>query len=178
MPPRSDRRSRHQSPTSARPAARSAWRSRADISRSRPCPGRSRNRTRTTIGAPLLPAAVRGLAADPIAAHRDQRLATVRPECGDDVGRARTPVETGKDGFLDIQSIHQRDGVEREHGRLAVPESIVGEKARCSVAAQVWDDHPVAGRRQQRRDLGKAVNVIGPAVQKNDRGTSTGPASA
>ena len=37
------------------------------------------------------------------------------------------------------------------------------------MAAQMRDDHPVARRRQQRGDIDKAVNVVGPAVQKDDR---------
>jgi len=39
------------------------------------------------------------------------------------------------------------------------------------VAAQIRDDHPVAVRRQQRRNVDIALNVVGPAVQKNDRRT-------
>ena len=42
-----------------------------------------------------------GLAADQIAAHRDERLAALRPERRDDVGRARAPVEAGDDRPLD-----------------------------------------------------------------------------
>jgi hypothetical protein len=42
------------------------------------------------------------------------------------------------------------------------------------MAAQVRDDHPVAGRRQRRSDIDIAVNVVGPAVQKNDRTTAGG----
>ena len=45
------------------------------------------------------------------------------------------------------------------------------EKAGRPVAAQVRDDHPVALRRQQRGDVDVAVDVVGPAVQQDDRGT-------
>ena len=43
------------------------------------------------------------------------------------------------------------------------------KKARRAVAAQVGHDHAVAGRRQQRRDVDEAVDVVGPAVQEDDR---------
>jgi hypothetical protein len=35
--------------------------------------------------------------------------------------------------------------------------------------SQVRNDHPVAGRRQQRRHVDIGVDVVRPAVQKNDR---------
>ena len=52
---------------------------------------------------------------------------------------------------------------------LAVAERFTRKKARRAIAAQIRDDHPVARRRQQRGDIDIAVNVVGPAVQKNDR---------
>ena len=57
---------------------------------------------------------------------------------------------------------------------LAVAERFTGKKARRAIAAQIRDDHPVARRRQQRGDIDIAVNVVGPAVQKNDRRTIGG----
>ena len=59
--------------------------------------------------------------------------------------------------------------VDGERRRLAVAERVARKKARRAVAAQIRNDHAVARRRQQRRDIDKAVNVVGPAVQKNDR---------
>jgi hypothetical protein len=41
-------------------------------------------------------------------------------------------------------------------------------------AAQIRDDHPVAFRRKPRRNVDKAVNVVGPAVQQQDRRTTGG----
>src|SRR5918993_198215 len=41
-------------------------------------------------------------------------------------------------------------------------------------AALMWDDRPVACLRQQRRHIDVAVNVVGPAVQKNYRRTIGG----
>src|SRR4029077_14171929 len=46
----------------------------------------------------------------------------------------------------------------------------VALKSRRAIAAQVRDDHPAARRRQQRRDIDIAVNIVGPAVQKNNDG--------
>ena len=42
------------------------------------------------------------------------------------------------------------------------------QEARRAVAAQMRHDHTVALRRQQRGDVDKAVNVVGPAVQQED----------
>ena len=111
------------------------------------------------------------LAADQIAAHGDQRLAALRPERRDDVGRPRSPVKTGEDRLLDLERIHQGDDIDRDRRLLAVPERVARKKARRAIAAQIGDDHPVARRRQQRGDIDIAVNVVGPAMQKNDRGT-------
>ena len=63
----------------------------------------------------------------------------------------------------------QRDRVERERRLLAVADRLVGEEAGRSEAAEVGDDHPVAGRRQQGNDVGVAVDVVRPAVQQDDR---------
>ena len=63
----------------------------------------------------------------------------------------------------------QRDRVERERRLLAVADRLVGEEACRSEAAEVGDDHPVARRRQQRNDVGEAVDVVRPAVQQDDR---------
>jgi hypothetical protein len=40
--------------------------------------------------------------------------------------------------------------------------------------SKIGDDHAVARRSQYRCDVDKAVNVVGPAVEKNDRGTIGG----
>ena len=109
------------------------------------------------------------LAADQIAAHGDHGLAALRPERRDDVGGPRAPIEAGEDRLLDLESIHQGDDVDGERRRLAIAERLARKKTRRAVAAQIRDDHPVARRRQQRRDIDVAVNVVGPAVQKNDR---------
>ena len=47
------------------------------------------------------------LAADQIAAHRDQGLAALRPQRRDDVGGARAPIEAGEGRLLDLERIHQ-----------------------------------------------------------------------
>ena len=58
--------------------------------------------------------------------------------------------------------------------RLAVADRVARQKPRRAIAAQIGHDHPVARRRQQRRDIDKAVNVVGPAMQKNDGGSVGG----
>ena len=109
------------------------------------------------------------LAADQIAAHGDHGLAALRPERRDDVGGPRAPIAAGDDRLLDLERIHQGDDIDGDRRRLAVAERFARKKARRAVAAQIRDDHPVARRRQQRRDIDIAVDVVGPAVQKNDR---------
>ena len=57
----------------------------------------------------------------------------------------------------------------RDHGLLAIADRVGRQKARRAVATQIGDDHPVAGRRQQGRDIDEAVDVVRPAVQQDDR---------
>src|SRR5260370_24551682 len=73
-----------------------------------------------------------------------------------------------------FRSIHQSDDVERDRRLLAIPERSARKKARRAIAAQIRDDHPVARRCQQRGHIDIAVNVVGPAVQKNDCRTTGG----
>src|SRR5947208_717364 len=66
-----------------------------------------------------------GLAADQIAAHGDQRLATLRPERSNDVGRPCAPVETSDDGLFDLERVQQRDRIVRKHRLLSIPRGLV-----------------------------------------------------
>ena len=68
------------------------------------------------------------------------------------------------------QRISQGNGIDGDHRLLAIAGRIGGKKSRRAIAAQVRDDHPAARRRQQRRDIDIAVNIVGPAVQKNNDG--------
>jgi len=43
-----------------------------------------------------------------------------------------------------------------------------------TIAAQIRDDHAIPDRRQQQSDIDEAVNVVGPAVEKNDSGPVCG----
>src|ERR671921_1915926 len=61
-------------------------------------------------------------AADQITTHGDQGLAALWPECRDDVGRPRSPITTGDGSLLDLESIHQGDGIDSEDRLLAIPE--------------------------------------------------------
>ena len=78
------------------------------------------------------------------------------------------PIKTGEDRLLDFQGIHEIDDVERHHGLLAIPKRLSRKKARGAETAQVGDDHPVSLRGQQRSYVDVAVDVVGPALQKND----------
>src|SRR5439155_11353405 len=111
------------------------------------------------------------LAADQVTAHGDRGLAALGPERRHDVDRPRSPIETSERRLLNLEGIHQSDDIDSDRRRLAVPERFTREKARRAVPAQIRDDHPVSRRRQQWSDIDKAVNVVGPAVQKNERRT-------
>ena len=75
------------------------------------------------------------LAADQITAHGHHGLAALGPERRDDVGGPRSPIETGEDRLLDLESIHQGDEIDGDRRRLAVAERFAREKARRAVAA-------------------------------------------
>src|SRR4029077_10088430 len=68
----------------------------------------------------------------------------------------------------------QSDGIDGNRRRLAVAERCVRQEARRATAAHIRDDHPVALRGQQRRDVEKTVNVVGPAMKENDDGAIAG----
>ena len=57
----------------------------------------------------------------------------------------------------------------RDRRLLAVSDGVARKKTRRAIAAQIRHDHAVARRRQQRRDIDKAVDVVWPAVQQDDR---------
>jgi hypothetical protein len=46
-------------------------------------------------------------------------------QCRDDVGRPRPPIKTGEDWLVDLESIHEGDGIDRERRRLAIPERVI-----------------------------------------------------
>src|SRR6266511_6142533 len=63
-------------------------------------------------------------AADQIPTHRHHGLAALGPQRRDDVGGPRPPIKTGDDRLLDLERIHQRDGVDRKRRLLAVSERL------------------------------------------------------
>src|SRR5262249_34458444 len=62
--------------------------------------------------------------ANQVPAHRDHGRAALWPERGDDVGRPRSPIITGDDRLLNLESIHQRDDIEREYRLLAIAQGL------------------------------------------------------
>src|SRR5271165_7547806 len=50
-------------------------------------------------------------AGDQITAQGDKGLAALRPKCRDDIGRPSSPVITGDDRLLDLESIHHGNGI-------------------------------------------------------------------
>src|SRR5262249_16844258 len=106
------------------------------------------------------------LTANQIAADRNQGLAALGPQRGDDVGSARTPIEAGQDWPLYVKRIHERDDIDGDRRGLTLAAGVGGKKSRRAVAADEGHDHAITDRRQSRRDIDKTVNVIWPAVQQ------------
>ena len=96
-------------------------------------------------------------------------LAALRPKRRDDVRSARTPVESGHDRALDLEGVHEGDDVEGQRRLLAVADSLLRQERRRAVAAEIRDEHAVPSSREQRDDLGVAVDVVRPAMQKDNR---------
>jgi hypothetical protein len=59
-----------------------------------------------------------------ISADGDERLAALRPERRNDVGRPSAPIKTGKRRLLDLQGIHQGDDIDRKRRRLAIAHAV------------------------------------------------------
>src|SRR5207237_10845049 len=74
------------------------------------------------------------LAADQVAAHGYERLASLWPERRDDVCSSRPPIKAGKDRTIDFQHIHQCNGIERQGRGLAVANRLVGKKRGGAIA--------------------------------------------
>src|SRR5262249_52449860 len=111
------------------------------------------------------------LAANQITAHRDQALAALGPERGHDVCAARSPIESGENGLLDVERIHEGDEIGSQSGWLAVAKRRTGQETRRAVAAKVRDDHPVASGGEQRHDIDEAMDVVRPSMQQNGYGS-------
>ena len=74
----------------------------------------------------------RFLAADQIAADGDQRLAALGPQRRDDVGRPRAPIKAGEDRLVDLERVHQGDGVDRDRRLLAVADRVARTESASS----------------------------------------------
>jgi hypothetical protein len=112
--------------------------------------------------------------AEQIAAHGNHGLGALRPEDRQSVGGPSAPIETADDGLVDVQDVHQGDGVGGKCRRLSIANRGIGQETRRPVAAQERDDDAIALVREQRRDIDEAVNVVGPAMQEQHRGTVAG----
>src|SRR5215813_3958971 len=108
------------------------------------------------------------LIADEIAAHRHHGLGTLWPERCEDIGGPRSPVKAGENRLLDLESVKKVLEIGGERRWLAIPDRLIRKEARAAIAAQVRSNRPKACRSQQRRDINEGVNVVWPAVQKDD----------
>src|SRR5262249_42230823 len=111
------------------------------------------------------------LIADQVTAHGNQGFRALRPKHREDSGIPRSPIEAGEDRFFDLESIQKVLEIDRKCRRLAVPNRRTRKKPRCAVTAKVRNDHPVAGRGQPGGDINEAMDVVRPAMQKDDNGT-------
>lgn len=75
-------------------------------------------------------------------------------------------VEAAHDRLVDAESVHQRDRIDGQRGLLPVTRRITGKEARRAVPPEVGDEHAVPGRGERRRDVGVAVDVVGPSVEQ------------
>ena len=107
------------------------------------------------------------LAADQIAADGNHRLAALGPKRGDDVGGARAPIETADDRLLDARASMRAMMSTASADCWPLRGVSAGQEARCPITAQIWNDDAVARGRQQRRHIEIAVDVVGPAVEKD-----------
>jgi hypothetical protein len=64
-------------------------------------------------------------AADQIAANGNEGLAALRPERRDDVRRPCSPVIAGEDRLVDLEGIHQSDGIEGDRRLLTIAERCI-----------------------------------------------------
>ena len=111
-------------------------------------------------------ARVRGLAADQIAADRDEPPDPFGRKHGQDAGGAGAPVAPADEDILEPQRLDQVERVDGKRRLLPVARRGAGQEAGVAISAQIGDDHPIARLRQDRRDIGIAVDVIGPAVEQ------------
>ena len=72
---------------------------------------------------------------DDIAAHRDQRLDALGPEKSQKVHVSGTLVKSTHDRFIDLECIHEADGIGCDGRRLSVARRRGGEKPRFAVAS-------------------------------------------
>src|SRR5262249_43478580 len=66
----------------------------------------------------------RFLAADEISADSDQGLTALRPQCSEDAGGPRSPIETGENRLFDPESVKKVLEIDCERGGLTVAEGL------------------------------------------------------
>ncbi len=92
----------------------------------------------------------------------------LRPQRSHDARRARAPIEGADDRVLDLEGIHQRNDVLRNSSLLGIARRIRREESGTAVATQGRNDDPVAGGHQLRSDFVERMDVVRPAMQKDD----------
>src|SRR4051812_50043480 len=83
-------------------------------------------------------------------AHRDEGLATLRPERRDDRGGARSPIVAGENCLLDFESIHQRNNINGESRMLPPVGPLPPQKKRGPPGPPKGGEPPADRPRQPR----------------------------
>ena len=81
---------------------------------------------------------------DQVSAHRDECPDAFRPEDRCSAGRPCSPVEASDGRLVDLQRVHEGDGIDGLRRLLSVPEGLVGKDTRGAEAATVRYDDPIA----------------------------------
>ena len=97
------------------------------------------------------------------------RAHPLRVQYGRDARGAVAPVEAGQRHLLQAEGIREVGHVLGDSRLLRHPRGLGIAEARRTVAAQVGHEHPVPGVGQRRRYPVPGPNVVGKAVQQDDR---------
>ena len=95
------------------------------------------------------------------------RLASFGPKRSDNVGAARSRIESTDHCLIDHKLLHQHHRIGCQRRRLRVTNCIAREKTGGAKTTHIRNDHSIAFRRQQRSYVNKAVDVVSAATRGN-----------
>ena len=104
----------------------------------------------------------------------DERDDPHRQKSGDDASSSPAPVIPAEHGALDLERVHEVEKVDAESRLLARAGLVWRQKPCWPVAAQIWNNHPRPGPREEWRGLIIGVDVVGKTVAENARPSGRG----